>query len=273
MQAKNQPLGIIAGAGVMPLELIKTLEQKNLPYFIVLLDETLAQHYQKYPHVIISIGQVGKIIEHFKNNGALELVFAGSVKKPNLLTLKVDLLGAKLLAKITKNKLFGDDAILSLVIEFLEERNFVVKGIEHYLNNILTPVGNLGKIKANTAQLADIKLASMVAKKLGALDVGQGAIVENLVVLGVEALEGSNALIERCAKLKLSQMRSGCLVKMKKPQQEGRIDLPTIGIDTVRAIHQANFAGIALESRASIILEMQETLELANDLGIFIVGI
>jgi DUF1009 family protein len=273
MQAKNQPLGIIAGAGAMPLELVYALEQKNRPYCIVLLDKALDKDYQKYPHVVMPIGRVGKILEYLKSKGACELVFAGSVKKPNLLTLKVDLLGAKLIAKITKNKLFGDNAILSLVIEFLEEQNFIIKGIDQYLNNILTPLGNLSKVKASPMQLADIKLASMVAKTLGALDVGQGVIVENLVVLGVEAIEGTNALIERCAKLKLSAMPDGCLVKMKKPQQEGRIDLPTIGGDTVRAIHQAKFAGIALESNASIILDMQATLELADDLGIFIVGI
>jgi hypothetical protein len=139
------------------------------------------------------------------------------------------------------------------------------------VRDLLAPEGMIGSIYPDKRAQADIETGAKIARAVGALDIGQAVIVQNGQILGIEAIEGTDALIARCAPLKL-EPHGGVLVKVKKPQQEKRVDLPTIGIHTVEHIAECGFAGIAIEAGASLIVSRREVARRADALGVFIVG-
>jgi len=201
-----------------------------------------------------------------------EVVLAGPVRRPSFSKLKPDMRAIKLLSKIRKAAGQGDDAILSLLVEELESEDFRVVGADDLLSDVAAPDGNMSARTPSEGDRADIEMAARVAESLGALDVGQAVVVQQGVVLGVEAVEGTDALLKRCAALK-REGQGGVLVKLKKPQQERRADLPTIGADTVRRAAEAGLNGIAVEAGQSLILDRPEVVAEANRLGLFVVGI
>jgi DUF1009 family protein len=276
MQTKEHnlaKLGIIAGAGNLPLNIIYNAIATNREFYVVVIDDEITQSYNNYPHVIITVGQVGRIIEALNEQNIKEVVLAGSITKPSLTSLKLDALGTKLIARILKNKFLGDNSILSIVVKFIEEQGFIVKGAEQYLQNNVVSKGVLTIIKPNEQELKNIELGKKISLAIGELDIGQAVIVEDSVVLGVESIEGTKNLIARCSGYKLSPWPCGCLVKMKKPYQEPRVDLPSIGVDTINQLYEAGFKGIAIEANHSIIIDFKEVIRLANELNMFIIAI
>src|SRR5262249_48270945 len=147
----------------------------------------------------------------------------------------------------------GDDAILKGIIRFLEDEGFRVVGSEEILAGLLAPYGILGKVRPDGQAKDDIAQGMEVAKALGEMDIGQAVIVENGHVLGTEGAEGTDALIERCSKLRKEKGRA-VLVKVRKPSQDGRADRPAVGVQTVEKIHAAGFGGIAVEANEALIL-------------------
>lgn len=281
MKAANTPilsttmptLGIIAGGGRLPLQLIECCRSSGRDFFVIALDGFAdIAALSDTPHAVVRLGAVGESLEKLRDAGAQELVLAGHVKRPALSSLRPDLMGAKLIAKLGGAFFLGDDALLSAVVHFLESEGFSVLGADHVMANLLAPLGVLGSVSPDAQAQADIKQGLKVARALGAVDVGQAVIVEHGYVLGVEAAEGTDGLIARCAHLK-REARAGVLVKLKKPQQDTRADLPSIGPDTVHALADAGFCGIAIESGGSLILDREKTLAAAQARGLFIVGI
>lgn len=265
-------LGIIAGGGLLPVRVMEHCHAHGRPLFVLGLEgATDMRHFSHVPHAKIKLTSIGEGFAHLRAAGAKEIVLAGDVKRPSLIGLKPDATGTKLLARLSTKIFAGDDAILKTVIAFLEEEGFSVIGTDKILGGLLASLGVLGKIKPNTQQQADIKKGLAAAKALGADDIGQAVMVENGRVLACEDEHGTNALIERAATLN-HHKDHGVLVKAKKPQQDARVDLPTIGVTTVEKIHAAGFAGIAVEADATIIIDMKATIARADALGIFVVG-
>ncbi|MEK6733669.1 MAG: UDP-2,3-diacylglucosamine diphosphatase LpxI, partial [Pseudomonadota bacterium] len=227
-------LGIIAAKGDLSKNFID-YSKDNYELFIVAIngitDPALVQD-SKF--IWIDIGEIGKAIDFFKENNVEELVFVGSLAKPDLFSLKTDMMGAKLLAKITKDAIFGDNKILSSLVEFLESNELKVLGVHEILKTLVVNAAVFTKISPNEQDNNDIEIAKQVVKELGALDIGQGVIVQNGIILGVEAIEGTDQLIKRCGELKRSKILSGILLKASKPNQELRVDLPAIGIETIK---------------------------------------
>jgi len=266
-------LGIIAGGGRLPAQLVESCQATGRKFFVVALENAADMETVTHvPHALVRIGAVGEAIGHLRNAGVQEIVLAGSVRRPSLTSLRPDMMGAKLLARLGKAFFSGDDALLKAVVSFLESEGFKVVGSDDILRGLIAPAGILGKIKPDVRAEADIAHGIKAARALGEHDIGQAVIVENGYVLGVEAAEGTDALIERCGKLR-REMQSGVLVKVKKPGQEMRADLPTIGIETVEKIHVAGFAGIAIEAGGGMILDKEKTIAKADALGVFVVGI
>lgn len=267
------PLGLIAGGGNLPRQIIEACKKEGRPIFVVAYEghmdtETLAD----VPHVRIPLGHVGEAIAAFKTHGCRELVMAGPVKRPSLKHLKVDAVGAKWLAQSAK-AIFGDDSLLSMIVKNLEKEGFQILSPESLLGEtILAPRGVLGRVRPTEEDLIDIDYGFKVAKTLGSLDIGQSVIVQQRVVLGVEAAEGTDALIERCASLRRTG-EGGVLVKVFKPGQEARADRPTIGLETLKKCQGAGFVGIAVEAGEVLILDQKALLEEADRTGFFIVGI
>lgn len=271
---ENTTLGIIAGSGELPRLLMRACNEIGRPYFVLALqdaadEETIAEAGDA--HAPIRLGAIGKALDTLRAHGAYELVLAGKVTRPKISTLRPDMKGAKLLARIGSQLLSGDNELLSSIVAFLEEEGFRVCGADDVMRDLLAPEGMIGTIYPDKRAQSDIEIGARMARAIGALDIGQAVIVQNGQILGVEAVEGTDALIRRCEPLKL-EPTGGVLVKTKKPQQEKRVDLPTIGLATVERVAACGFAGIAVEAGASLIINRREVARRADALGIFIVG-
>ena len=266
-------LGIISANGGLSKKLIDFSKHEFDIFVIAIKGEADSSTLEGINHIWINIGEIGKAIDALNLANIKDIVFAGSLQKPDILNIKVDGLGAKLLAKIAKDKFFGDNKLLSSVTEFLSDYGFNIIGVQDILKDLVVEAKNFTISFPNEKDLNDIELAINIAKQLGKLDIGQGAIVQDGVVLGVEAVEGTNRLIERCAKLRITKNYSGVLAKCSKPDQELRMDLPTIGIDTIKRMHEAGFKGIVIEAKKSIFLDQIEVVEYANKYGMFISAI
>jgi DUF1009 family protein len=267
-------LCIIAGKGELPRTLINACENNGRPYFVLAVEnsaeeETVALTGDNYAWC--RLGAIGKALEIMRKEGVEEIVMAGHVTRPKLSGLRPDLKGTKLLARLGSQILGGDNEILSSIVEFLEEEGFRVCGVEEIVRDLVAPEGLIGSIYPDKRAQSDIAFAAGIARHIGELDIGQAVIVQNGHILGVEAIEGTDALIQRCAELKIEE-KGGVLVKVKKPQQERRVDLPTIGLDTVQRVAECGFAGIAVEAGASLIVNRREVAREADRLGIFVVG-
>jgi DUF1009 family protein len=273
-----EPLGLIAGAGVMPLRVAAAAAQAGRPVFCVLLEGYAdPADYVAYPAEIVPLGRIGRMIEAMRQHGARDLVLAGRVTRPSLLSFRFDAEGVRLVAKLGARAIFGgDDGLLSAVLRVIREEGFRPLGAQEVFDGLLVEEGVLTVARPDAQARADITRAIAVARALGAADVGQGCVVQQGLVLGVEAIEGTDALLARCAGLR-REGPGGVLVKLVKPRQDIRADLPAIGPETVRNASTAGLAGIAIEARdgaaGTLVLDRQETVASADAAGLFLVAI
>jgi DUF1009 family protein len=269
-------LGIIAGKGLLPRLLIDGCIEQNRAFAVVGVSgfvEPETMHKAGKYAVELPIGQLGAALAFFNQCGVRDVVMAGHISRPKFSQVKPDAKGAKLLAKLTTRLFAGDDALLRTITDFLAAEGLRIVGADGVLESLVMPQGVLTTRTPSTADEADIARGIKVAKAIGRLDIGQGAIVQNSHVLGVEALEGTDALIERSASLRFSEGAGGVLVKMKKPGQEARVDLPSMGPKTITLLAQYGFAGVAMEAGNALLLEREATIAEANALGLFVVGV
>ncbi|MCE3233189.1 MAG: hypothetical protein K0R98_1446 [Rickettsiaceae bacterium] len=266
-----EKIGLIAGEGDLPEKIIKECIQSGREIFVICLSAKPSSA-NKVDHVNLGIASVGKAIKNLRAENVKTLVFAGGLKRPKISSLRPDAGGMKLMAKISKARLIGDNSLLSIIINFFESEGFKVIGAEKILGDLVMPPGILGKIKPNKHAQKDIATGASIARSIGNLDIGQSVIIQNGVIIGVEAIEGTDELIKRCAKLQQEE-HGGILVKMKKPLQDKRIDLPTIGKNTIINAHKAGLIGIAIEAGGALILDKTEVVNKADELGLFVVGV
>lgn len=267
-------LGIIAGSGRMPALLIEACEQQGRPYFVLGLEgHSESEVLANAPHKIVRLGAVGDALKTLKKEQVEEVIMAGHVGRPTLASLRPDMTATMLIAKMGASIFSGDDALLGAIITIMEKEGMKVVGMQDVLAHLVTKEGVLGKCKPTKQQLDDIARGMSVVKMLGELDIGQAVVVENNYVLGVEAAEGTDGLLARCAALSQHEAKHGVLVKAKKPAQDTRVDLPTIGKDTIQRAIDGKFAGIALEAGGSILLDQEETIRLADAHSLFVVGV
>lgn len=263
-------LGIIAGGGQLPLEIAKIYSRNGGKCVIAALEPenhfSLSDIYEcRHFH----IGQAGEIIKYFHEQHVQDIILVGNVERPELKTLKVDFKGSKLIARIMKNKIIGDDNALKTVCAFLEEQGF----------KVISPVEILKLTDYDSALVAvncpnsrderDIEVGAEILTSMGNLDVGQSVIVHEGYVLGIEAAEGTDNLIRRCEILRKTR-KGGVLIKMSKQAQDMRLDVPTIGPDTIFFLAKHGFNGVAIERKKVIIVNPEETKKLASESNIFI---
>jgi hypothetical protein len=271
--APSPSLGIIAGGGALPGRIAQACKASGRPFFLIAFEGfTEPAACQGVAHKWLKLGAVGALLRALKDAGCKEVVMAGPIKRPSLSSLKLDFRGIALLTKLNRVLGQGDNALLSLLVRELEREGFRVIGVDSLLHDALMPVGVMGAVAPDEAAWRDIRLGMEVARSLGAADVGQAAIVQQGVVLGVEAIEGTDALIERCRALR-REGQGGVLVKMKKPGQERRADLPTIGPRTVEQAAAAGLCGIAAEAGGALVIDRPQMVAEADRRGLFVVGI
>lgn len=270
----ERKLGIIAGGGDIPRQLIEQCLAKGKDFFVLAIegnaDKNLINQ-ENIPHQWIRIGQAGTGFKRFAEEKVQDVVMIGTIKRPSFFDLVPDMRTTAFFAKIGM-KALGDDGILRALVKELESEGLYVKGIHEVMPEILIPSGILGKVIPTKQALEDIRRGVEVALALGRLDVGQAVVVQQGLVLGVEGIEGTGELIRRCKEYK-RKGEGGVLVKIRKPQQDMRIDLPTIGDKTVLAAKEAGLQGIALHAGNGLIVNQKETIRLADKYGIFVMGI
>ncbi len=266
-------LGIIAGAGILPARLIRFCQETNRPFFVLALKNHAETDLLPTDCDIewVRIGAIGKSFNLMKSHGVQDIVMIGSVRRPSLLELLPDRKGLQLLTRVGLSKK-GDDGLLRDVIREIEKEGFKVCGIHELMPELLAPTGVLTKKKPDMIDLEDIARGCYVAKLLGLADVGQSVIVQQGLVLSVEGIEGTKALIERTVWLQ-RRGKGGVLVKTIKPMQEARADMPTIGVETVQSVFNAGLKGIAVESEKVLITDVNAVVSLADRLGVFVIGV
>lgn len=265
-------LGILAGGGQLPVRVVEACRATGRDFFVLAFEgQTEPATVVGTPHAWVRLGAVGEALKRLHEAGVGEVVMAGPVQRPSFEDLRPDWRGALFLAKVGA-RAFGDDGLLSAVVKELEAEGFRVIGADDVFGSLLTPMGACGALAPDDAALVDIARGIDVVRAIGALDIGQGAVVQQGVVLGVEAIEGTDALLERCATLRRSG-RGGVLVKIAKPGQERRVDLPTIGPDTITRAAAAGLRGIALEAGRTLIIDRAAVVRAADEAGLFVVGV
>jgi len=270
-------LGILAGGGDLPPRLIASCLSNGREIFVVAFDGQADPNIlfkdsgPDVPHAWVRLGAAGKTLDLLKKSGATELVMAGSIKRPGFRELMPDLWATKFFAK-TGAAALGDDGLLTALIKALEGEGFSIVGIDELLPETRAPEGLFGCHQPSTADADDIKIALEAALEIGTQDIGQGAIARAGVVIDREDAAGTDAMLARVSPLS-PEGRSGVLVKVSKPGQDKRVDLPSIGVHTVRAAAAAGLRGIAVQGGAALVISYDDVVVAADACGLFVIGI
>jgi hypothetical protein len=263
-------LGILAGGGPLPRRIADTRRASGGEVFIIAFEgQTAPETVEGLDHVWHRLGATSTSIKALQAAGCREVVMAGPMKRPALSELSLDARSALAIAR-AGSKVFGDDGLLSVIVGELEREGFRVIGIEDVLGGYLAPTGCIaGRDALSEGELADIRRGVEVLRAVGRADVGQAVAVQEGLILAVEAVEGTDAMIARAGELK----RTGdgpILIKGMKPGQDGRADRPTIGAATMQAAADAGFAGAVIEAHASLVVDKAATVRAAEDAGLFL---
>jgi DUF1009 family protein len=266
-------LGILAGGGDLPIRIYDACRSAGRPVHLIAVEgQAEAERLAGIPCDWSRPGALERTVELLRAARVEELVMAGNFKRPSLAALRPDAAVLKLLAR-NGARLLSDDRLINVLIEYFEqEAGLRVVSADHVMEELLTPAGPLGRVSPSGADVEDIALGVRVARQLGAFDIGQAVVVREGIVLGVEAIEGTDALIARCAQWR-AETPAGVLVKVRKPQQQQRADPPVIGTTTVAAATAAGLRGIAVQAQAALIIDREEVVRRADAAGLFLVGV
>lgn len=273
-----EKLGLIAGGGALPLEVAQDCAGVGRPVFVVRLKGFADPALAEFPGEEVGLAELGKCFKLLKRERCKAVCFAGQVSRPDFKALKPDLRGLAALPGAMAAARKGDDALLRFLVSEFEREGFAVEGAHEVSAGLTLPAGPLGRVRPSEAHQADIGRALEVAREIGRLDIGQGAVVVRGLVLAVEAQEGTDAMLRRCAELPSAirgrpEAPCGVLAKAPKPIQERRVDLPTIGVATVQRAAKAGLAGIVGEAGSLIVLDREAVIAAADELGLFVYGV
>jgi len=270
-------LGLIAGGGALPVSVAARCEAEGRPVFVVRLAGFADVHLARYPGLDAGMAEFGRILSALKKAGCTAVCFAGTVSRPDFRTLKPDMKGAALMPGIIAAATRGDDALLRKILSVFEGEGYAIEGADDILGGETLPAGALGAVRPTEEQLSDLRKALHVAEKAGELDIGQGAVVCQGLVLAVEAQEGTDAMLARVAGLPAdlrgsARERKGALGKAPKPIQDMRVDMPVIGARTVEMAAAAGLAGVGGVAGRLILIDRAGLMEAADRLGLFVWG-
>lgn len=271
-------LGLIAGGGALPVEIATHCQRAGRPFFVVRLKGSAGPELAPFAGVEVGIAELGKCFKALKRAGCKAVCFAGQVMRPDFRSLAPDLRGLVALPSVLAAARKGDDALLRALLAEFEKEGFTVEGAHEVMGDLTLPAGPLGRVRPGPEHEGDIARALEVARGIGRLDIGQGAVVCEGLVLAVEAQEGTDAMLRRVAELPAAirgapEAPRGVLAKAPKPIQETRVDLPTIGLGTIQRAARAGLAGVAGEAHGLIVLDRDAVIALADELGLFVVGV
>ena len=271
-------LGLIAGGGELPRAVAESVKESGGNIFIVGLRGLCGGWAEDFPHEWVSLGEPGRALKALKTADADRVLLAGRVERPKFSELRLDAKGVMVMPKVLAAARQGDDVLLRLLVDLFEAEGFRALGVAEAAPGLVAQEGPLGRFEPNDEQRADIARAFGIVRALGALDVGQAAVVCEGLALAVEAAEGTDQMIARIGQLRESlrgtpERKRGVLVKALKPTQDAKTDMPVIGRETVRRAAEVGLAGIALEAGKSLIVGKRAVRDEADRLGLFVTGV
>ncbi len=278
-EAEGEPLAILAAGGNVPFQVASAATAAGRKVLVIGLDGEADGSLKAFRFEPIKWGQLGRVEEMVSAHGARDIVLIGSIShRPDFRTIGLDLRTLRLLPRILKAVVGGDDQVLGSLIGYLEERGFRVIGAHEVAPELVATAGQLAGPAAAQGAIDDARVAMDAARAIGERDIGQAAVAVNGLVVAVEAAEGTDAMLDRVKDLHAKGRvkwsgRAGVLAKCSKPQQDLRVDMPTIGPRTVTAVVNAGLAGIVIEAGRVMIAERAETLNAAKDSGCFILAV
>ena len=262
-------IGIIAGGGKFPLLIADAARRRGLEVIAVAhKGETTPELANRVDEIAwIGLGQFGHLLDAFKSREVSHVLMAGSITKANMFgNLRPDLKG---LAVVGKLLILHDDDILRAVARELEREGITVVSSTTYLPELLAPPGCLTKRRPSKEETGDIEFGWMVAKQLGDLDIGHCVVVRRRTILAVEAIEGTDKTIARGGGL---AKEGAVVVKVSKPNQDLRFDLPAVGLNTIEVMSRVKASVLAIEAGKTLIFDREEMIGLANKKGIAVVS-
>lgn len=272
VKSGKSKIGILAGGGDFPKKLAYSLQAQQRAFFIIALEGFAETGWMdSFPHKRIRLTHIGEILRTLKREQCQELVLIGPVKRPSWRDILPDLEAMRLLARLGKSIFLGDNGLLVEVVSFLEEEGFHVRGAHEFLSLESPILGALGSIKPDQQALDDISYGRKILSAIAPFDIGQACVVQSGLVLAVEALEGTDKMLQRCAVLKQEGL-GGVLIKMPKIGQDLRVDMPTIGPLTCDYAFNAGLRGIAFLAKETLILERELCIEKSHQYGLFLYG-
>ena len=276
------PIGIVCGAGSLPLAVADAASRAGRRVVMFALRGFASQDVERYPCHWIALGALGRFFRLARQEGCRDLVFIGSLTRPTFgrfgVGFRLDLATIRRLPRIARAFRGGDDHLLAGIARLIEDEGFRMVGAHEVAPDILLAEGPLGACVPSERDRVDIERALALLAATGPFDIGQAAVVAGRHVLAVEAIEGTDRMLDRIVTLRQEgRIRvpagTGVLVKAPKPQQDRRFDLPTIGPATIEAVARAGLAGVAAVAGAAIVAEPQRIAQLAEERGVFVVGI
>lgn len=272
------PLAIVAGGGAFPAAVAEAVKAQGRDVVLLLIKGFADPALERYPHLWFRLGSLGSVTAKAKAMGVRDVVMVGSLTRPRVRDLGMDWTMLRLLPRIARLFRGGDNHLLSGVLGLVAEQGFHLMGAHEAAPNLLLPEGCLGSVAPTLADETDIALGLKVVRTLGPFDVGQGVIVVNGFVVAVEAAEGTDAVLARYGGMRETgrlpfPAGRGVLVKAPKPQQDRRVDLPSLGPDTIRGAAKAGLAGVAFEAGGVIVPDSEELVRAADKAGLFVLGV
>ena len=275
--AAPTPLGLIAGNGMLPYRIIENLRQSGRTVFALGISSEVAEEISGNMDAWVGIGQLELARDLMQQAGVRDVVIVGGVQRPNLTKLELDAGGLWVVERALSQVQRGDNALLTNVLDYFEAQGFAIVSAADVLAQT-QPLEGLLTEATIEAHKQDIARAVEIASEIGALDIGQAAIVAHGIVLGVESVEGTDAMLARVGDLSeevrgTPDARFGVLAKIPKPQQDRRIDLPALGPQTVEGAAHAGLAGIVFEADGVLFEALDVCIEQANRAGLFLYGL
>ncbi len=264
-------IGLIAGGGSLPHEVIKDAQAQGYKVFVAALKSFAEPSDFTADADTFGFVEFRALIKRFKQEKCTHVTFAGNVSRPDFSAIKPSIRDLPLLAKVAAAAAKGDDGLLKFMVSLFEKEGFEILAPQDICAASLIEVGPLGKVKPTAAHLKDIEKAMNIAVLIGSADIGQGAVVNKGLVLAVEAQEGTDKMLGRVAELPKA-VRGGVLAKCLKPDQESRVDMPTIGPATIEMAAKANMDGIVLVAGKAFVMNRSEVRALADKYGLFVYG-
>jgi DUF1009 family protein len=271
------PLAIICGGGSLPFAVADAaLRQGRSVLLFALRGFADPARVEAYPHHWARLGELGRFCRIARREGCREVVFIGSAVRPALRHLWPDFGAIRMMPRIIRMFRGGDDHLMSGVIKLFEDRGFKPVRAQDIAPEILLPAGTLGGVEPGEGERGDIALGLSLLRAIGPFDVGQAAIVAGNNVLAVEGADGTDEMLAHVADLRRRgriRSRGGVLIKAPKPNQDRRVDLPTIGPQTIEGAARAALGGIAGTAGSVIVAEAERVRQAADRARIFVAGV